>query len=183
MTVAGAVLLVQLIAVLPGGDLGAEPVALLEPLSAPPAALASFVAPQPSDPPAAPAPALTPILRIPEPRPISPKERIAWTSLSFGTQAAAAFDARTTRLLLHRYGGRELNPFLKPVAGSDVGLFAATQLSASGANYLSWRMLRSQRHWVRKLWWLPQTLSFAGSMFGGLNNLSEIHRLQNLSPR
>ena len=183
MTVAGAVLLVQLLAVVPAGDAGPNPLALWEPLPPPPAALASFVAPQPSDPLPAPAPALTPLLRIPEPRPVSRKERIAWTSLSFGTHAAAAFDARTTRLLLERYGGRELNPFLKPVASSDAGLFAVTQLSASGANYVSWRMLHSQRRWLRKLWWLPQTLSFAGSLYGGFHNLGEIHRLQNSTLR
>ncbi len=186
MTLFGAVLLVQLMAVLPGGGVAAEPVTLLEPLPPPPSALAPFVAPEPLNPtavsPPAPipsTPAFSPLLRIPEPRPISRKERIAWTSLSFSTHAAAAFDARTTRLLLHRYAGRELNPFLLPVAGSDAGLFAATQLGASGANYIGWRMLHSQRRWMRKLWWLPQTLSFAGSLFGGFHNLNEIHRVQN----
>ncbi len=179
MTVAGAVLLVQLVAVLPSAEFAAEPVALVEPVSPAPRALAPFVAPQPLTPPLVAAPALRSIQRFPEAPPISRNERIAWTSLSFSAHAAAAFDARTTRMLLHGYGGRELNPFLRPFAGSDAGLYGATQLSASGANYLGWRMLRSQRRWIRKLWWLPQTLSFAGSMFAGFHNLNEIHQLQN----
>ena len=155
----------------------------LERNSAGPSALALLVAPQPLTPPLVSAPAPVPILRMPESRPISRNERIAWTSLTFSAHAAAAFDARTTRLLLHRHGGRELDPFLRPFAGSDAGLFAATQVSASGANYLGWRMLRSQRRWVRKLWWLPQTVSFAGSLFGGFHNLNEMRKLQNRGVR
>ncbi|HEY4683339.1 MAG TPA: DUF5658 family protein [Candidatus Acidoferrales bacterium] len=183
MTVAGAVLLLQLVAALPGEEFPGEDAAALERLSASPSALALLVAPQPLSPPLVSAPAPIPILRMPEARPISRNERMVWTSLTFSTQAAAAFDARTTRMLLHGYGGREVNPFLRPVAGSDAGLFAALQVSASGANYLGWRMLRSQRRWVRKLWWLPQTVNVAGSLFGGFHNLNEIHKLQNRGVR
>jgi hypothetical protein len=116
-------------------------------------------------------------VRLPEVRPVSRNERIAWTALTFSAHAAAAFDARTTRLLLHRYDGRELNPFLRPFASSDGGLFAATQLSAGGANYLGRRMLRSQNRVLRKLWWVPQTVSVVGSLFGGFHNLNQIHKL------
>jgi hypothetical protein len=93
-----------------------------------------------------------------------------WYALLATGHGAAAFDAWTTRRVISRGVGRERNPFLRPFAGNN-GLYAATQLAPGVLDLLGKSMMRSERAWVRKIWWLPQSAGTAVSLLAGVHNL------------
>jgi hypothetical protein len=89
-----------------------------------------------------------------------------------------AFDTWSTRRLIDA-GGRELNPLLKPVAGS-AALYPVMQTWPMAIDYFAARMARSNKGWVRKMWWLPQTASAASSFVIGARNVSLANNSQKL---
>lgn len=93
-----------------------------------------------------------------------------WYALVVAQHSAAAFDAWSTRRVVESGQGRELNPFLRPFAGSNA-LYAATQVGPSLLDYLGKRMMTSERRWVRKMWWVPQVAGTATSLASGAHNL------------
>ena len=131
--------------------------------------------------PLAPPPPPTPITYV---RPTSPytvsvtqlraeyhRRELMWRGLAVATSGAATFDAWTTRRAITRYGAHELNPLLKPFAG-NASLYAAIQVEPLIMDYVSRKMLYSRHSWMRHTWWVPQSLSFASSIFCGSHNLS-----------
>jgi hypothetical protein len=92
-----------------------------------------------------------------------------WHVLSATSHGAAAFDAWTTRRNVSA-GMVELNPLLKPFANSNA-IYPALQVGPSLTNYLSKRMMRSNRPLYRKLWWVPQVASTAVSVTCGVMNV------------
>ena len=99
----------------------------------------------------------------------------AWYALIAAGHTAATFDAWTTRRVLSRGLGRELNPVMRPFAGND-GFYAAMQVGPGLLDILGRRMMRSERVWVRKIWWLPQVAGVAGSLFSSVHNLHVYNR-------
>jgi hypothetical protein len=83
---------------------------------------------------------------------------------------SAAFDAWSTRQSLSSGHAYERDPLLKPFAGS-ASIYPALQVLPFGIDFLSRRMMRSGSPVVRKLWWMPQTLSAAGFLWSGARNL------------
>ena len=100
---------------------------------------------------------------------VSSRDRKLWLALTAANHGAAVFDAWSTRRAIG-LGGRELNPLLRPFAGSGA-IYAATQVSPTIFNYLSKRMMRSERGWMRRMWWLPQVAGTAASLASGIHNV------------
>jgi hypothetical protein len=98
------------------------------------------------------------------------KERRVWWGLTVLQHGAATFDAWSTRKSLSSGNGYERNPLLKPFAGS-AAIYPMIQVAPLGLDYVSQRMMRSRHGFLRKTWWLPQTLATAGFAWSGVNNL------------
>lgn len=99
------------------------------------------------------------------------RKQIMWTGLAVATSSAAMFDAISTRRAITRYGAVEMNPLLKPFAGNN-SLFAAIQVAPALLDVAGRRMMYSRHNWVRRVWWIPQSASFVGSILCGAHNLS-----------
>ena len=97
------------------------------------------------------------------------KERV-WMGLGVAAHSAATFDAWSTRRAISTYGAQELNPILRPFAG-NASLYAAIQVGPALMDYVGKRMMYSRKNFVRRLWWIPQSASFASSLFCGAHNV------------
>src|ERR1700676_1167383 len=97
------------------------------------------------------------------------KQRI-WMGLGIAAHSAATFDAWSTRRAITTAGGQELNPLLKPFAG-NASLYVAIQVGPLAMDYVARKMMYSRHNWVRRMWWVPQSASFASSLFCGVHNL------------
>ncbi len=95
------------------------------------------------------------------------REWIVLTALQHGS---ATFDAWSTRRSLASGNGYERNPLLRPFANSPA-IYPAIQLAPLGTDWLSWRMARSSKPFIRKMWWLPQSVATAGFVWSGIRNL------------
>ena len=99
----------------------------------------------------------------------SPSRR-TWLALSLIQHGAATFDAYSTREAISR-GGVEIDPMMRPFARSP-GLYAAIQVGPVLLDFVSRKMQRSQNNFVRRMWWLPQSLSTASFLYSGVHNLN-----------
>jgi hypothetical protein len=101
---------------------------------------------------------------------VSERERKTWYILLGADHSAAFFDAWSTRTVLSN-GGRELDPIVRPFAHSSA-LYPALQVAPLGADYFGAKLMQSRNRTLRKLWWVPQAVAAAGSMFCGATNLA-----------
>ncbi len=123
-------------------------------------------------------PTLNAFLRPAKPMTVSVKQLLAeerrkkqmWIGLGIAEHSAATFDAWTTRRAITTVGAQELNPLLKPFAG-NASLFAAIQVGPVVMDYVGKKMTYSRHNWVRRMWWVPQSASFATSLFCSAHNL------------
>jgi hypothetical protein len=97
------------------------------------------------------------------------RDKKIWYSLMAAQHSAAFFDAWSTRAAVNR-GAQETNPFLKPFASSGA-MYPAAQAFPAAMDYVGYRMLRSNNRVLRKLWWVPQTVSTFASVSAGVHNL------------
>ena len=104
----------------------------------------------------------------------TPRQRKIWYALTIAGSGGAAFDAWSTRRAISGGYGQEANPLLRPFAHSNA-LYAATQLSPAVMVLLGKRMMVSQRGWIRKIWWLPQTAGASMSFAAAAHNVSVVH--------
>ena len=93
-----------------------------------------------------------------------------WIGLAIASHSAATFDAWATRHAITTAGGQELNPMLRPFAG-NASLYAAIQVGPALMDFVGKKMMYSRHSWMRRMWWVPQTASFASSLFCGAHNL------------
>ena len=93
-----------------------------------------------------------------------------WRGLTIASHSAATFDAWSTRRAITTTGAQEMNPLLKPFAG-NASLYAAIQVGPALMDYVGRKMMYSRHNWVRRMWWVPQSASFASSLFCGAHNL------------
>jgi len=93
-----------------------------------------------------------------------------WQALIVAQHTAAAFDAWTTRKALSSGNGYERDPLMKPFANSAT-IYPATQAAPILFDFLGYRMMRSHNRYLRHTWWVPQAVSFAGSVWCGSRNL------------
>lgn len=94
----------------------------------------------------------------------------AWQALLVAQHSAAAFDAWTTRKALTSGNGYERDPVMKPFANSAT-IYPATQVAPLLFDFLGYRMMTSHNRYLRHTWWVPQAVSFAGSVWCGSRNL------------
>jgi hypothetical protein len=100
---------------------------------------------------------------------ISARQRELFYGLMSAQHGAALLDAWSTRDVL-RAGGRELDPLVRPFAHSPT-LYPALQIMPFAVDYFSARLMRSNHRILRGLWWVPQMVSTAGSVYCGVSNL------------
>ena len=95
--------------------------------------------------------------------------RRSWIALSFVQHGAAAFDAYSTRYAISR-GAVEADPLMRPFANSS-GIYAAIQVLPVALDYTARRMQRSPNNFIRRIWWVPQSVSTASFLISGAHNL------------
>ncbi len=100
--------------------------------------------------------------------------RRQWIALSIAQHAAAAFDAYTTRDAVSR-GAVEQDPLLRPFANSS-GIYAAIQACPVALDFAARHMQRSDNNFIRRSWWVPQTISTGMFLFSGAHNLRVANR-------
>jgi hypothetical protein len=101
-------------------------------------------------------------------------KRRLWYTLVVSSHSAAVFDAWSTRRVILSGQGQEANLLLRPFSNSNV-LYVAAQVSPALMDFLGRRMMTSQHHWVRRMWWLPQAAGTATSFFSGVHNVRIVH--------
>jgi hypothetical protein len=101
---------------------------------------------------------------------VSTPARRMWLALAFAEHGAAAFDAYSTRISIG-HGNVEDDPLMRPFAHSPA-IYLATQVTPVLFDYLARRMQRSEYGMLRRVWWLPQSLSTGVSIFSGVHNLN-----------
>jgi hypothetical protein len=100
-----------------------------------------------------------------------------WMALAFVEHGAAGFDAYSTRIAVG-HGAVEEDPLMRPFAHSPA-IYASTQVGPVLFDLLARHMQRSEYPLIRKVWWMPQTLSAGISIFSGVHNLNVASSLQN----
>lgn len=123
------------------------------------------------------------MVRIAEPAPIKPTKVYAaetprmsrsWLALSLIQHGAATFDAYSTRQAIER-GAVEDDPMMRPFAHSGA-IYAAIQVGPLVLDYLARRMQHSENGTVRRMWFVPQSLSTAGFLISGAHNMGVASR-------
>lgn len=101
---------------------------------------------------------------------VTPVQTRAWISMAGLEHGAAAFDAWSTRVSITSGHGKELNPLMRPFAGS-AAIYGAIQVAPTMTDLWARKLMHSKNSTFRKLWWLPQAVETAGFMLSGANNL------------
>jgi hypothetical protein len=118
-------------------------------------------------------------IRIPDPNPsrenrieraIESPSRKEWLFLAVVEHGAAGFDAYSTRQAVG-HGAVEQDPLMRPFAGSPA-IYAATQVGPILFDLLARHMQHSEFPLVRRVWWMPQSISAGISIFSGVHNLN-----------
>jgi hypothetical protein len=118
-------------------------------------------------------------VRVPELQPGKPQEVMmaerrrytrSWVALSMIQHGAATFDAYSTRQAIAR-GAVEVDPMMRPFAHSSA-IYAAIQGGPVALDFIARRMQRSENDMIRRLWWVPQTVSTATFLFAGVHNMN-----------
>lgn len=136
---------------------------MLEPKAASASGAANAV---PSDP--APQPIL---LAQPKPASAARVSTKRWWALSAAMHGAATFDAYSTRRFMLNGTGYELNPALRPIAGSPA-IYAAIQIVPVALDFVSRKMMHSENPALRKFWWMPQSIAATSSFICAAHNMT-----------
>jgi hypothetical protein len=112
-------------------------------------------------------------------RAIETPSKKQWMALAFVEHGAAGFDAYSTRIAVG-HGAVEEDPLMRPFAHSPA-IYASTQVGPVLFDLLARHMQRSEYPLIRKVWWMPQTLSAGISIFSGVHNLNVASGLENAS--
>jgi hypothetical protein len=127
---------------------------------------------------------------VPEPRPfvfafqpvkpalrhhsVTRNEKMTWYSLLVAEHAGAVLDAWSTRRALSGNYGREADPIMRPFAHSGT-IYIATQVTPFLMDIISRRLMTSERPWLHKLWWVPQSTMASVSFEAGIHNIGVVH--------
>jgi len=109
-------------------------------------------------------------------RAIESPSRREWLILGVVEHGAAGFDAYSTRQAVG-HGAVEQDPLMRPFAGSPA-IYVATQVGPLLFDLLARHMQRSEFPLVRRVWWMPQTVSAGISIFSGVHNLNVANSLR-----
>jgi hypothetical protein len=123
------------------------------------------------------------LVHIPQPalvRPIkvysaeTPRMSHSWLALVIMQHGAATFDAYSTRVAIG-HGAVEDDPLMRPFAHSGA-MYAAIQVGPLVLDYVARRMQHSEYGMVRRMWFVPQSVSTAGFLISGVHNLAVASR-------
>jgi hypothetical protein len=118
-------------------------------------------------------------VRVPEVQPGKPQQVTmaerrrytrSWLALSLVQHGAATFDAYSTRQAISR-GAKEDDPMMRPFAHSGA-IYAAIQAGPVALDFIARRMQHSETGFIRRMWWVPQSMSTATFIFAGVHNLN-----------
>jgi hypothetical protein len=101
-------------------------------------------------------------------RPVESYPQRVWLLLGIAQHSAAAFDAYSTRYAIG-HGAVEEDPLMRPFAHSP-SIYAVSQISPTVLDLVSRRMLRSEHGFIRRMWWLPQSMNAGIYIFAGVHN-------------
>jgi hypothetical protein len=104
----------------------------------------------------------------------SRNQKKMWYGLATAGHAGAAFDAWSTRRALSGNWGTEADPLMRPFAHSGT-IYLATQVGPVLMDLIGKRAMTSQNRWIRKFWWVPQTVGASMSFRAGMNNVGVVH--------
>jgi hypothetical protein len=104
---------------------------------------------------------------------VSERQKKLWYGLTVASSSAAGFDAWSTRRAISGGYGTEANPMLAPFAHSNA-IYVATQVSPLVLDYVGRKMMTSQYPALRKMWFVPQSLGTAVSLFAGVHNVGVV---------
>jgi hypothetical protein len=104
----------------------------------------------------------------------SRNQKRMWYGLAAAGHAGAAFDAWSTRRALSGNWGTEADPLMRPFAHSGT-IYVATQVGPVLMDLIGKRAMTSQNPWIRKFWWVPQTVGASMSFRAGINNVGVVH--------
>jgi hypothetical protein len=105
---------------------------------------------------------------------INRNEKITWYSLMIAGHAGAVLDAWSTRRALSGNYGREADPLMRPFAHSRT-IYLATQVTPLLMDIIGRRAMMSERPWLHKLWWVPQSAMASVSFEAGIHNIGVVH--------
>jgi hypothetical protein len=97
-----------------------------------------------------------------------------WYGLMVAGHSGAAFDAWSTRRALSGNWGTEADPLMRPFAHSGA-IYAATQVAPLLMDFVGRRAMVSERPWVRRLWWVPQSVGASMSFRAAIHNVGVVH--------
>lgn len=118
--------------------------------------------------------AFAPVKLKPLPPEITTQQKHTWLALTIAQHSASTFDAWSTRYSITSGHAHELDPLMKPFAGS-AAIYGAIQVAPAATDFLARRLMHSSSPKLRKLWWLPQTAGTIGFIVSGLNNVGVAH--------
>lgn len=96
-----------------------------------------------------------------------------WYGLVAAGHAGAAFDAWSTRRALSGNYGTESDPLMRPFAHSGA-VYAATQVTPMLMDIIGKRAMTSEHMWVRRLWWVPQSVGATMSFTAAVHNVGVV---------
>ena len=96
-----------------------------------------------------------------------------WYGLVAAGHAGAAFDAWSTRRALSGNYGTESDPLMRPFAHSGA-VYAATQVTPLLMDIIGKRAMTSEHMWVRRLWWVPQSVGATMSFTAAVHNVGVV---------
>ncbi|MGA8145779.1 MAG: hypothetical protein WB987_17980 [Candidatus Acidiferrales bacterium] len=123
------------------------------------------------------------LVRVPEPEPLkpvkvysaeTPRMSRSWLALSLLQHGAATFDAYSTRQAIG-HGAVEDDPIMRPFAHSGA-IYAAIQVGPLLLDYVARRMQHSENGMIRRMWFVPQSVSTAGFLLSGVHNMGVTSR-------
>ncbi len=118
--------------------------------------------------------AFEPVKPAAEPRYENRKQKRIWYGLAAAGHAGAAFDAWSTRRALSGNYGTESDPLMRPFAHSGA-VYAATQVTPLLMDFIGKRAMVSEHMWVRRLWWVPQSVGATMSFTTAAHNVGVVH--------
>jgi hypothetical protein len=110
---------------------------------------------------------------LPEQKPFALRAAHSWLMLALMQSGAATLDAWSTNRAIAE-GHEELNPLLRPFAGTRA-MYAAVQVEPLLLDLLARKMQHSENGFLRRAWWLPQSIGTSASFSSGIRNLVVAH--------
>ncbi|MCI0348221.1 MAG: hypothetical protein L0Z53_02250 [Acidobacteriales bacterium] len=100
------------------------------------------------------------------------------TAVAFSSAVADVETTQALRAKLERADLRhvEYNPLARPFVKHRAVQYAAWSATAGGASWLGWKMKRSRKGWIRRIWWLPQVAVIGANTWGTTQNFINLRK-------